>query len=146
MRRSSFSVVVSLVALAGLFAGCGDGDDAEEPAAPAESTEHSVPGEHGGSSDTADGSRRIAVSAKSFSFDPEEIIVTAGEKVAIVLTSKDIEHDFTIDDLDAHVVAEAGETATGGFRADKPGRYSFYCAVSGHRQAGMEGTLVAKAS
>jgi uncharacterized cupredoxin-like copper-binding protein len=26
----------------------------------------------------------------------------------------------------------------------KPGTYKFYCSVPGHRQAGMEGTLVVK--
>lgn len=146
MHRSSFAVVVSLVAVGGLFAGCGGGDDADEPAAPAGSEAHTGSGDHGGSSDTTTGARKIAVEGNSFSFDPEEITVTAGEAVAIALTSKDIQHDFTIDDLDAHVVAKAGDTAIRGFRADKPGRYTFYCAVSGHRQAGMEGTLVVEAS
>jgi cytochrome c oxidase subunit II len=82
------------------------------------------------------------VSASSFAFDPDEIEVTVGEDVAIVLTSTDILHDFTIDELDAHVAAAAGETATGGLRADEPGGYTFYCTVRGHRSAGMEGTLV----
>jgi plastocyanin len=82
------------------------------------------------------------VSASSFAFDPDEIEVKAGEDVAIVLTSTDILHDFTIDELDAHVAADAGETAAGGLRADGPGSYTFYYTVSGHREAGMEGTLV----
>jgi plastocyanin len=100
------------------------------------------PGRHGDASSVAAGAVEFAVTADSFAFDPDEITVTTGEEVAIVLTSVDTLHDFTIDDLDAHVGAERDETATGGFRADRPGRYTYYCGVPGHRQAGMEGTLI----
>jgi cytochrome c oxidase subunit II len=99
-------------------------------------------GGHGDPSPVADGAREIPVTADDFAFDPDEITVGAGEDVAIVLTSVDILHDFTIDELDAHVAADRGETASGGLRADEPGRYLFYCAVAGHRESGMEGTLV----
>ena len=59
-----------------------------------------------------------------------------------MLSSDDLLHDFTIDDIDVHVAADGGETAEGGLRADEPGEYTFYCTVAGHREAGMEGTLV----
>lgn len=97
---------------------------------------------HRDNSPVAGGARRIEVGATSFAFDPDEITVEAGENIAIELTSDDVEHDFTIDELDAHISAPAGETAEGGFRADEAGRYTFYCTVAGHRDAGMEGTLV----
>jgi uncharacterized cupredoxin-like copper-binding protein len=43
-------------------------------------------------------------------------------------------------------VAKAGQTASPGGRSTmsldlKPGKYTFYCPVDGHRAAGMEGTL-----
>lgn len=98
--------------------------------------------EHDESSDVAEDARRIEVTASSFEFDPDEIRVEAGEDLAIVLTSTDIIHDFTIDELDAHVSADGGETEEGGFTADEPGEYTFYCTVPGHRDAGMEGTLI----
>jgi cytochrome c oxidase subunit 2 len=100
------------------------------------------PGRHGDASSVTAGAVEIAVTADSFAFDPDQITVTTGEEVAIVLTSVDTLHDFTIDELDAHVAAERGEAATGGFRADRPGRYTFYCRVPGHRGAGMEGTFI----
>ena len=99
-------------------------------------------GGHNESSDIAADSRRIEVTGDSFAFDPAEIRVDAGEDIAIVLTSTDILHDLTIDELDAHVAADRGETAEGGFTADEPGRYTYYCTVAGHREAGMEGTLI----
>jgi plastocyanin len=148
MRRT-FLVILSLLVLGGLLAACGSddsdatglgSDDGTAPMDDSEDSDHM--GGHGEASPVAAGAREIAVSASSFTFDPTEIEVAAGEEVAIVLTSTDILHDFTIEELDAHVAAEAGETGTGGLRADEPGTYTYYCTVDGHREAGMEGTLV----
>ncbi len=102
------------------------------------------PSRHGDASAVADGAVEVAVTADDFAFNPVEISVRTGEDVAIALTSLDIFHDFTIDELDAHIAAGRGETTTGGFRADRPGRYAFYCSVPGHRRAGMEGTLIVR--
>ncbi len=99
-------------------------------------------GGHDESSDIAENARRIEVTATSFQFDPDQIRVETGEDVAIVLSSQDILHDLTIDELDAHVAADGGETGEGGFTAEEPGEYTYYCTVPGHREAGMEGTLV----
>src|SRR3546814_8908125 len=87
---------------------------------------------HDESSDVADDARRIEVTATSFEFDPDEIRVDAGENIAIVLTSEDILHDFTIEELGAHVSADQGETEEGGFMADEPGRYTYYCRSEEH--------------
>jgi plastocyanin len=138
--------LVAAVAVAALvLVACGD-DDAtstdDMPMGGMSSTSMGHGMDHGGNSAVADGARRIEVAATSFEFDPDEIHVEAGEDIAIVLTSDDLLHDFTIDELDAHVAADAGETAEGGFRADEPGEYAFYCTVDGHRAAGMEGILV----
>ncbi|MGH9223446.1 MAG: cupredoxin domain-containing protein [Acidimicrobiales bacterium] len=97
---------------------------------------------HGGASPVAPGARHIEVTARSFVLGPGEISAKVGEDLAIVLSSRDSQHDFIIDELGAHVAADAGSTAIGGFRATAPGRYAFYCSVAGHRQAGMEGVLV----
>ena len=150
MRRH---ILISLTVFlaAGLLVACGSDSDhgrhADGPAVmPMDDTDTHMDdtGRHGDPSSVAEGAREIAVTANGFAFDPDEITVAVGEDIAIVLTSADILHDFTIDELDAHVAADRGETATGGLRAEEPGRYSFYCAVAGHREAGMEGTLVVK--
>jgi plastocyanin len=136
---------MSLLLAGGLLAACGSDNDSMGAADGAPDSMGDMDGMadgHGESSEVVEGAREIAVGASSFAFDPDEIEVTVSEDVAIVLTSTDILHDFTIDDLDAHVAAAAGETATGGLRADEPGSYTFYCTVQGHRSAGMEGTLV----
>lgn len=146
MRRSTTLFLALVATSAFVLAACGDTDDttsADMPMSDSGMDETMGGGMgHDESSPVADGARRIEVTATSFEFDPDEITVTVGEDVAIVLTSEDLLHDFTIDELDAHVAADADETNEGGLRADDPGRYTYYCTVAGHRAAGMEGTLV----
>ena len=150
MRRSTTLFLALVATSAFLLAACGDTDDTTSADTPMSDSgmDGTMGGGHDGgrahdeTSPVADGARRIEVTATSFEFDPDEITVTAGEDIAIVLTSEDLLHDFTIDELDAHVAADADETNEGGLRADEPGRYTFYCTIAGHRAAGMEGTLV----
>lgn len=125
-------LVASLVATSALLTACGgDGHGAQ----------------HGGEANSAvaDGARRIEVSARLTGFEPDELTATAGEDIAVVLTSEDMLHDFVIDELDAHVAADRGATAEGGFQAEA-GTYTYYCSVPGHRRAGMEGTLTVTGS
>lgn len=151
MKRLTVLAVL-VVTLATLLAACGSDDtptmaSGDSPAmthgdSTGGGTAGGMKGDHGKSSGVADGARRIEVTAKSFSFAPGEIRAKVGEQIAVALTSSDLLHDFTIDELDAHVAAGPGKTEEGGFKATKPGRYTYYCSVAGHRQAGMQGTLV----
>jgi plastocyanin len=101
---------------------------------------------HGSSSPTVPGAREVAVTATSFRFDPAEIHVRAGEDVTILLAASDGAHDFTVDALDFHVAAAPGQLGHGGLHAPStPGRYTAYCSVAGHRQAGMTATVVVDA-
>lgn len=135
MRRP-LVLLLALVAAAVLVA-CGGDDDND--------TTRAMGGDHmdhGDNSPVAEGARVIPVTGSSFQFEPAELHARVGENLAIALTSTDILHDFTIDELDTHVAAERGETARGGLVAKQAGRYSYYCTVAGHRQAGMEGVLI----
>ena len=131
MRR----LLILLIPLSLLAAACGDDDEVADA--------HGGGG-HDEAGEVADDARVVAVDASSFAFGPDEIEAETGEAIAIELTSEDIEHDFVIDELDdLHVVGvEAGETKRGGFTAPDAGTYTYYCAVEGHRDAGMEGKLV----
>lgn len=99
-------------------------------------------GGHGANTPPVPGAREVAVTARSFSFEPKEIRARVGEDLTIALTAQDVGHDFTIDELQVHVAAEPGTPARGGLRAASAGRFTYYCTVPGHRGAGMEGTLV----
>lgn len=130
-----------------LLAACGDDAQNATDMPAMDDTGMDDDGHGGGHGDdeqnspVAGGARQIEVTATDFAFDPDEITAEAGEDLAIVLTSEDILHDFVIDELDAHVAADRGETAEGGLTAEEAGTYTYYCSVPGHRGAGMEGTL-----
>ena len=58
-----------------------------------------------------------------------------------------IGHDVVVEDVDGNeiartdVITDDSATAAGDFEA---GDYTFFCSVTGHREAGMEGTLTVK--
>ncbi len=99
--------------------------------------------ERSGNAAVEPGARRIEVNARSYAFAPKHIRVKAGEDVAIALHSEDQAHDFTIEHKGLVVAVDGGKTAEGGFRVTKPGTYTFYCSITGHRAAGMQGTITA---
>ena len=120
MRRTIITVAVLAVAVLGLAA-C-DGD----PATPDATTQVVVTG------------------TDALAFEPDAFTVPASEEITVELTSEPgVDHDFVIEELSDELVvhADAGETATGTFTIDDPGTYTVYCAVPGHREAGMEATL-----
>lgn len=153
MRRLLLLPILVL-SLALVLTACGDDGDMNDMNSDMDGS-GDMSGDTGGSDDMGDmghadqantpmvdGAREVEVTATSFAFDPDEITVAAGEDITIVLTADDILHDFTLEDAEGHVAADAGETASGGLRIDEPGTYTFYCSVEGHREAGMEGTIV----
>jgi len=91
------------------------------------------------------GAREIPVRANELSFTPKTIQMRAGVPVAVVLTSKDIEHDLYVSGTGHVVHAAADTTASGGLTIEKPGVYKFWCTVSGHKEGGMVGTITVNA-
>ena len=143
--RRRLVAVLALVAGLGLSTACADGRSGDTTPSPRGGAANQTGGGHEGASPAAPDARHVTVTARPFAFEPKEIIVRAGEDIAIVLHSEDGLHDFTVDELDAHVAAGRGGTSVGGLRAERPGRYAFYCSVQGHREAGMDGILVVEA-
>ena len=76
--------------------------------------------------------------------DPS-LTVRPGETVRIVLVNDDgMMHDLAIPDLNAQtsMTTSKGQNANVVFEVHRSGEYVYYCTVSGHRQAGMEGNLI----
>lgn len=97
-----------------------------------------------GAAMTADTSAEkvITMDAGSFYYSVKNITVKKGEKVKIVMTSKDMMHDFNIDELNVHMpVVKSGETGTIEFTADTVGTFEYYCAIGQHRKMGQVGKI-----
>jgi len=83
------------------------------------------------------------MTAKRFSFEPNEIIVQKGDKVRLTITSLDTTHGFAISEYGININIIGGETITKEFIAYKKGEFNFACSVfcgSGHSE--MKGRLV----
>lgn len=93
----------------------------------------------------AQSKREFTVHAKRFEFSPSRLEVAQDDMVKITFTADDIAHSFTIDEYRIAKRADAGQTVSFEFRADRPGTHPIYCNLTndeGCRR--MHGTLVVK--
>jgi plastocyanin len=134
MTRRMLLLMLAVAALALAVAACGGDDDeeAEEPAA----TEDTGGGGGGMTIELA------ADPGGALAFDQTELTAPAGEVTIHLTNDAQIPHNVAVE-VDG--VEEVSDTITG---ADtnlsltlEAGEYEFYCAVPGHREGGMEGTL-----
>jgi uncharacterized cupredoxin-like copper-binding protein len=84
----------------------------------------------------------LDIKGGNFFFDPKDPEVPAGI-VAIKMESEGGLHTLVFDDgkvPDFKLEASSGNSDE--LKADlKPGKYTIYCDIPGHREAGMEGTI-----
>jgi len=78
---------------------------------------------------------------KDFSLSPSAIDVAAGTKIALSNAGAN-QHDLVVEgsDVTSHIL-DPGAVGTLDTSSLAPGTYVVYCSITGHREAGMEGTL-----
>lgn len=114
------------------------GEAAEEGA---EEVEKEAEGGTAGSGATVD---IEADPSGNLAFTSDEASAKAGKVTVNFTNSSPVPHDVRIESSGGEelggteVLSEGNESATVDL---KPGEYTFFCSVPGHRQAGMEGTL-----
>ena len=91
--------------------------------------------------DSSTVAKNISVKAFSYGYLPTTLTLTKGEKVKFEVTSLDVDHTFTIDDLDINVQVKGGQTSTLEFTPTEIGEYEYYSSISGQKDSGMKGTL-----
>jgi plastocyanin len=83
------------------------------------------------------------LTARNSLFEQPTITARVGETVMLRLDNAATSiHYFDIDAFDVHVPMPSGESAVALFKPTAPGTYTFYCSVPGHREFGMQGTMI----
>ena len=87
----------------------------------------------------------LTVEGGEWYFEPETIKVKKGQEVTITFENVgSYSHNLKIGQFDvtSETIGGNGKTTSFTFKADEAGEFPFWCAVPGHRSAGMEGTLI----
>ena len=133
MRRRPLPILALVLALVLGVAACGGDDDDGGSAAPA-----ATDGSGGGGTSltlTADPDGALA-------FDTTELTASAGEITITLVNDSTMPHNVAIEGNGVDEVSDTiSESTTDLTVTLEPGEYTFFCAVPGHRAAGMEGTL-----
>ncbi|HWM63617.1 MAG TPA: cupredoxin domain-containing protein [Solirubrobacterales bacterium] len=142
------SLLVLVLVSAALVA-CGDDDDG--------TTTTDTGGQATNGAATGGGANGGGASATvAFEADPagglayttDEASAKAGAVTIDFKNPQPVAHDVVIEDASGSEVGGTDVITESSTSADvkdlKPGEYTFYCSVPGHREAGMEGTLTAE--
>lgn len=146
MKKLVSLLVLALVAAA--LVACGDDDDSgtttttENTSGAAAEGGEKAGGEGGGATLAFEADPEGALAYTSTSETSE-----AGEVTIDFKNPQGLSHDVAIEDEGGETVGKTdviGEGETSAKANLKPGDYTFYCSVPGHREGGMEGTLTVK--
>jgi plastocyanin len=118
----------------------------EESVGPTEGSQEEAGGKQGSQSAGASTTLDLAADTAALAFDQTDLTAKAG-KVTIDFTNPaPLEHNVVIEKDGKELagfepITEGEESLSTDL---KPGSYTFFCSVPGHREAGMEGTLTVK--
>ena len=129
-------IAIAVAALA--VAGCGSSNKSSSSSS---SSSTSAPVSGGGGSTLT-----ISADPNQLKFNTTSLSAKAGNVTIKMSNPAALSHDVSIEgngvDQKGAVVSKGGtSTVTANL---KPGKYTFYCSVDGHRAAGMQGTLTVK--
>ena len=138
MNRRPLLVLLASTALVLTLSACGGGSNSGSTGAAT-----TAAGGGGGGGQTL---QLAADPGGALKFDTTSLEAKAGKVTIDFTNDSSLPHNVTID---GPGVEDEGTDTIKGSTANvtldlKPGKYTFYCSVDGHRAAGMEGTLVVK--
>jgi plastocyanin len=143
MKKVAAVLVLALAALA--LVACGSDDNTDSTATTTETTSESTGA--GGSEGSGGGSvvEIVAAPGTALAYVQKDATAKAGQVSIDFTNPQSLSHDVAVEDADGKTVGKTDLVANGSAVTTvpnlKPGEYTFYCSVPGHREAGMEGTL-----
>ena len=154
MKKAAALLVLVLASFA-LVACGGGGDDESSSTANTESSKESKESTSGAAANEGGKKAGGATATLEFEADPEGALAyttteaeTKAGKVEIEFNNpQSLTHDVAIEDAGGEMVGQTELIDSGSDSTVvdlKPGTYTFFCSVPGHREAGMEGTLTVK--
>ncbi len=153
MKKVAFAFALLIASFA--LVACGSSSD-DSSSTPATTETQSQSGTETGSGNPAAAGKSAGSGASvAFEADPSgglaytsDTATAEAGKVTVDFTNpQPLTHDVAIEDSSGKTVGKTELIAEGSDSATvdlKPGTYTFYCTVPGHREAGMEGTLTVK--
>jgi len=146
MKRTALIAAIAALAVAG----CGSDDSSDDSSASSDTTASQAPApttDSGGGGGGATTDLQLAADESgALKFDKSSLEAKAGKVTITMDNPSPVPHAVGLEgngvDEDGKTVSMDGKSVV---TADlKPGSYTFYCPVDGHKAAGMEGTLTVK--
>jgi plastocyanin len=147
MKANRIYAALAIVAVLAV-AGCGSSSKSSSTSSSAPATT-STPAPTSTPSSGGGGSGNLKISADpsgAFKFNTSSLSAKAGNVTITMSNPSSVQHGIAID---GNGVSKTGSIVNQGATSTvsaklKPGKYTFFCPVPGHRQAGMQGTLTVK--
>jgi plastocyanin len=146
MKKASALFVLILASVA--LVACGSSSNSSSTTTEAAPSNEATTG---GSAGSGGGGETIDIEADpggELAYTTKSLTAKAGNVTIDFKNPQALMHDVAVEDSSGKVigktelVAEASSTAS--LENLKPGTYTFFCTVPGHREAGMEGTMTVK--
>ena len=145
MKKVASLLVLALAALT--LVACGSDSSSDSTSTSAETTAETTDGGSEGGGESAGGSvvEIEAVDGTDLAYVQKDAKAKAGQVSIDFTNPQALSHDVAVEDSKGSEVGGTDLVAKGSTVATigdlKPGEYTFYCTVPGHREAGMEGKL-----
>ncbi|HWB70554.1 MAG TPA: plastocyanin/azurin family copper-binding protein [Solirubrobacterales bacterium] len=147
MKKVAALLVLALASVA--LIACGGGGESSSSTSSSTSEESATQGaaQTGGKAKGGEAIEFEADPGGQLAYTTDSATAKAGEVTIDFNNPQALTHDVAIENSKGETIAQTELIAEGEDSTTanlKPGTYTFYCTLPGHREAGMEGTLTVK--
>lgn len=147
MKKVTVAFALVLASFALVACGSSSDDSSGTSAETTESQTETGGGNAEGGSAGSAAALDIEAASSGLAYASDAATAKAGKVTLNFTNPQPLTHDVAIEDSSGKTIGKTELIAEGSDSAAvdlKPGEYTFYCTVPGHREAGMEGTLTVK--